>query len=338
MFTFPLLIGDIGGTTSRFALLSGQGAPPSRLSVMATARHTTPSDAIRAALAALRGEAPRAAFLGVAGRVDGPVVRLTNAPWVVNAAQIGMDLGLSAVSLVNDYVPVAALLPALDRESTGALVHVGPSLPPVQGNRIAMGPGTGLGASACIPVQERSWLQPTEAGHMSFGACDSEELAIWPRIERAGARIAVETVLSGPGLVRLYRAVARREGSEQLHLLTPAEVIAAASSERDEIASEALGLFFSLLGRFAGDMALAFNASGGVYLASGILPRIVGLLDKSRFRQAFERKDPFESAMARIPTFVVTQPEPAMAGLALIAGAPDRFVFQTYGWSAAGAS
>ncbi|WP_442000782.1 glucokinase [Microvirga sp. 2TAF3] len=323
---------DIGGTYSRYAVLPAPSGPLSRLITIATTRHATPSVAIRSALKALGAPSPRSALLGVAGCVNASSVRLTNAPWNIDAARIGADLSLSSVMLINDYVPVAAALPLIDIGQPGECTRIGPSIPCGEGTLVALGPGTGLGAAACIPVQDRYWLQPTEAGHMDFGACETDELAIWPLIERAGGRITAETVLSGPGLVRLYRAAVRRIGRKPPSC-TPAEVIAAASSGGNEAASEAVRLFLSLLGRFAGDLALIFNATGGVYFGSGILPRIVDLLDRGGFRLAFERKAPFESVMARIPTFVISRPEPAMSGLMSIVSAPDRFVFQAHGWS-----
>ncbi|WP_407664082.1 glucokinase [Microvirga alba] len=308
------------------------GEPLSRLITMATSLHTTPGMAIRSALNALGGPSPRSALLGVAGRVDAPTVRLTNASWTIDAAEIGADLGLSSAMLVNDYVPVAAALPLLEVGQPVEIARIGPAIPCGQGNRVALGPGTGLGAAACIPVRGRYWLQPTEAGHVDFGACDADELAIWPLIDRVGGRITAETVLSGPGLTRLHHAAAQRRGQVPPSL-TPAEVIAAASYGKDEAASDAVRHFLSLLGRFAGDLALIFNATGGVYFGSGILPRVIDLLDRGDFRRAFERKSPFEAVMTRIPTFVITRPEPAILGLTSIANAPDRFIFEAHGWA-----
>ncbi len=294
-----------------------------------TTQHAAPSAAIRFALQELGGPPPRSAFIGLAGRVDGPVARLTNAPWVVDAAWIGSELNLEKVVLLNDYIPVAAATLLLDPEHPGELVRIGPVLPGRQGLRLALGPGTGFGAAACLPVQDRYWLQSTEAGHTDFGACTPEDLALWPLIEAVGGRISAETLLSGPGLVRLYHATANRIGIIPA-CNTPADVLLAAESGA---ASEALRHFVSLLGRFAGDLALILSACGGVFLGSGIPPRIIDVLGRGEFRSAFERKTPFETVMSAVPTFVIIHPEPAMAGLAMIASHPDRFMFEAHGWS-----
>jgi glucokinase len=333
MFTFPILIGDIGGTYSRFAIQPGPDEPLSDLVTTATTLHAEPTLAIRAALEKLGGPRPCSAFFGVAGRVSAPVVHLTNASWIVDAGQIGSALGLSKVVLVNDYIPVAAATVILNPQRSDEIVQIGQVAPSEQGPRLALGPGTGLGSAVCMPLQGRYWLQSTEAGHVDFGACEPDELALWPLIDHVKGRVAAETVLSGSGIIRLYTAYARRNRTQPT-LRTPAEILKAAATGQDESALEAIRLFSSLLGRFAGDLALIFGASGGVFLGSGIPRRIVSTLDDGSFRVAFQRKAPFEAAMRKIPTFVITSPEPGMSGLASIASNPDRFLFETHEWLA----
>ena len=333
MFTFPVLVGDIGGTTSRFAILPGPGGDLSRPVLMPTASRATPIMAIRTALDELGGEHPRSAFLGIAGRVDSSVVRLTNAPWIVDAERIGVDIGLSNVVLVNDYIPVAAATLLLNPERTDELVQLGPTLPCGKGARLALGSGTGLGVAACIPVGQRHWLHSSEAGHIDFGACQVEELATWPFIDRPGGRITAEAVLSGPGLVRLYGAIARRIGAPAT-CEEPSDVIAKAVGRQERAASEATRLFASLLGRFAGDLTLILGATGGVFLGSGIPRRIPSMLGHGELRTAFEHKAPFEELMRKTATFIITHPEPGMLGLALVASAPDQYIFEAHGWTA----
>ncbi|WP_414473890.1 glucokinase [Microvirga sp. M2] len=332
MFTFPVLIGDIGGTTSRFAILPCANGEVPRLVVMPTASHETPTLAIRSALVELGGQPPRSAFLGIAGRVGSSVVSLTNASWTVDAERIGIDMGLLQVTLVNDYVPVAAATLVLDPRRVDELVPIAPVLACGTGARLAVGSGTGLGVSACIPVGRRHWLQSTEAGHINFGACAADELATWPYIDRLAGRITAEAVLSGPGLVRLYGAIARRTGALPV-CEEPADVIARAVDREERAAPEAARLFASLLGRFAGDLALILGTTGGVFFGGGIPRRILGLLGHGELRTAFDHKAPFEAVMRKTPTFIITHPEPGMMGLAMVASAPEQFIFESHGWA-----
>ncbi|MEH3116560.1 MAG: glucokinase [Methylorubrum populi] len=330
MFEFPVLIGDVGGTNARFGLIETKGAAPRILSREATAGHSDPSAAIRASLGACDAPAPRSAILAIAGRVDAPAVQLTNADWRVDAAAIGRDFGLARVALVNDYVPVAAGAAGIEPDD---LTPIGPETSDTRGPRLVLGPGTGFGAAALIPYEDRLAVVSTEAGHTDLGPTDAEEAEIWPAVERVGGRVTVETLLSGSGLARLHAAVraVRAGGDGTLH--DPAEITEAGLSGEDPHARAALALFGKLLGRVCGDLALTFLATGGVYIGGGIAPRIVPLLREGAFREAFERKAPFAAQMRTIPTSVITVKDPAFSGLAALAGEGRRFVYHGQAWT-----
>lgn len=330
MFEFPVLLGDIGGTNARFAVLPRPHAAAIALPRTFTAAHPGPVEALRAALQGQDCPPPRSALIAVATRVDAPVVRLTNAAWVIDAAQMGAELGLSRVVVVNDYVPVAASL-AMFRMGSADLARLGPELAAGTGVKLVLGPGTGLGAAALLPLGDRWAVQPTEAGHVDFGPSNAEEMALWPLIERAGGRITAETLLSGPGLWRLYSATSRAQGSSAL-CSSPEAVTQAGLLGRERLAVDTVRLFARLLGRFAGDLALIFGATGGVFIASGIAPTMVPFLDTADFRASFADKAPFDAVMGAIPTFVIMHPEPALVGLSGIVSDPGRFLFDQQGW------
>ncbi len=324
MFDFPVLLGDIGGTNARFAILPEAGATAAHLPQVLTADFPDPVEAIRAALSGTVAPRPRSAILAVAAPVESAVVRMTNVGWTFDAAQIASTFDFSRVTLVNDYTPVAAALAGLPEEG---LARLGSALPERRGPRLVLGPGTGLGVAALVPAGERLRVVSTEAGHIDFGPTSEDEAAVWRHIEPVGGRVTAEVILSGPGLLRLYTALTAVRGEAPM-LTQPSEVQAAGQSGRDPRAAEALDWFARLLGRYAGDLALVFGA-GGVYLASGIAPRILDVLGQGGFRAAFERKAPHEALLRRIPTWVVTHPEPALHGLAAIAAAPGRFIFES---------
>jgi len=330
MFEFPVLLGDIGGTNVRFTVLPGPAVPAISLPRTHTSDHAGVVEAIRSALHGQDCPRPRSALIAVAARVDSPAVHLTNAAWTIDAAEIGSALGLSSVVLVNDYVPVAASLASFGAIEDG-LARLGPEVPVGPGAKLVLGPGTGLGAAALLPLGKRFAVQPTEAAHVDFGPSDEFEMALWPGIERVGGRVTAETLLSGPGLMRLYRACALTKG-HRVTCSTPEEVTRTGLAG-DELALATLRLFARLLGRFAGDLALIFGASGGVYIGSGIAPTIVDLLGAGDFRAGFEDKAPYADLMAGTATFVIMRPEPALAGLSAIASDPDRFLFEKQTWA-----
>jgi glucokinase len=330
--SYPLLVGDIGGTNARFGILD---APDGALTVLPralTSEHPDPVAAIGATLQAERWVRPRSALLAIATRVEGPVVRMTNAGWTVDARAIAAAFDLDSVRLVNDFVPVAAALTAL-RTEVGQPVPLGPELPERPGPRVALGPGTGLGAAALLPVGAHWAIHSTEAGHTDFGPLHDDEFALWPLLERAHGRITAEAVLSGPGLLRIYRALAQL-GDAVPTCGTPEEVSARGLSGQDVLATDALHLFGRLLGRFAGDLALVFAASS-VFVGGGVAPKIAAILSQGEFRAAFERKAPFDHWMEAVPTFLLADPDPALTGLRAILADPDRFAFKSAGWQRA---
>jgi glucokinase len=314
----PALIGDIGGTNARFALIDRSG-PIMRFPDERTANHATIDDAIDRVLrsAELR---PRSALLALAGPIAGDAVQLTNCDWVVQPKRLIARFGLADAILLNDFealsLSLADLGPAdLDQVGGGA------ALP--ERARLVVGPGTGLGAGALIHARG-SWIAiPGEGGHIDLGPVSARDMAIWPHIERRG-RVSAETLLCGPGLVRLYRAVAATNDASA-DLATPADVVAAGLAGSDPIAAEAIHLFATYLGRFAGDLALVFVALGGVYLAGGISGRIAPALKTGAFREAFLDKHPHRGLLERISTAIITKPDAALAGIAAFARAPARF-------------
>jgi glucokinase len=329
MFAFPVLLGDIGGTNARFAVLPAPGQPIHFLPRALTAMAPGPVEAITAVLEGYDGPAPRSAMIAVATRVDKPAIRLTNAHGTIDSEAIGAALNLERVSLVNDYTPVAASVTVLS-EDGGDLAPIGQCTASPSGTRIVLGPGTGFGMAALVPVEDRFAILATEAGHVEFGPALDEEVMLWPHLERVGGRVTAEVVLSGPGLFRLSKALAVHRRIE-CPFRVPNDVLNAARAG-DPLAIGALEIFGRWLGRFAGDLALTFEASGGVFIAGGIAPRMVDILQEGGFRQAFDHKAPHDSWARGVPAYVIVNPEPALQGLAALVTNPERFVFQSQGW------
>jgi glucokinase len=195
--------------------------------------------------------------------------------------------------------------------------------------RVVLGPGTGLGAGALVHARS-TWVPvPGEGGHIDLGPQTERDFAIWPHIERGpttkhGNRIAAESLISGGGMLRLYRAIAATDGVAP-KLTTPEQVTEAGLNRTDPKAIEALTLFATYLGRIAGDFALIFMAYGGVFLSGGIAPRIAAALKGGAFRQAFVDKPPHQALLERMATAIVVQPEAALIGIAAFARSPTLF-------------
>ncbi|AMJ60883.1 glucokinase [Bosea sp. PAMC 26642] len=318
-FVYPVLVADIGGTNCRLSLVPEAGAPHESLARIGTGSHATPEAAFESVLSTL-SERPRSAVLAVAGPLDGRSAQLTNAGWHFDGAAIASALSLEQGLLVNDFEALAASLAVLGEKDVTTLV---PGRPEAEGLRLVLGPGTGFGAAALLRRGDRGVLVPTESGHIGVGPEDPTEEKIWPALAADLPRVTVESLLSGDGLVRFHRAVASQ--SRMLEPDVSAADVTTLALDGDPVALMAVVCFWRLLARVAGDLALAFKATGGVYIAGGIVPRLLPLADPATIRAVFCGKPPMEDLTSRFALHVITAHDAAEQGLAAIAAAPERF-------------
>ena len=318
-FPFPALLIDIGGTNVRIARMQSADAPLSAPKHLRTGDYSGLAEAV--ALAAGGHEKPRSLIACGAGPVVGRTLKLTNAPWLIDGPQVAASLGLEQGLLLNDFEAQALSLPAILREWT---LEIGPALPDAAGPRVILGPGTGLGVAALLEVAGRYVPLASEASHLDFGPQEPDEWAVFPFLERAHGRVSTESVMSGPGLARLHRARLASRGLA-VPVCDGASVGAAACADTNGEEAASVRLFWRQIARFAGDMAITYLATGGVTLAGGILPQLVGLLDAAAFRRAFEAKAPVDGLARRIGVRLVTAPDVVLAGMAAIARQPDSY-------------
>ncbi len=319
VFAHPVLVADIGGTNCRLSLVTRPGAAHEPLARIGTGAFPTPGQALESVLATLP-ERPRSAVLAVAGPVEGRGAQLTNANWHFDGPALARELGLEQGLLVNDFEALAASLAVLGGDDVETLV---PGRPQSLGLRLILGPGTGFGAAAFLRRHDRGVLVPTEAGHIGVGPEDATESKIWPALSAGVPRVTVEHLLSGDGLVRLHRAVAQGSGMREADI--SAADITMLALDGDPAALMTVVCFWRLLARVAGDLALAFKATGGVYIAGGIVPRLLSLADRPTIHAVFAGKPPMEDLAACFALHVVTAPDAAQKGLAAMAENPARF-------------
>ena len=318
-FPFPVLLSDIGGTNVRFALAKAPGVPLEHGPHLKTSDHPTLEAAI-AATRALFSAAPHSMIACAAGPIDGRRVKMTNAAWMIDGAAVAAAAKLEQGLLLNDFEAQALSLAALPAASTqwigGPREGTGPQL--------VLGPGTGLGVSLLLTIGQKYVALPSEAGHVDFGATNLEEAAIWSKMAGPPFRMSAEALLSGPGLVRLHFARLATLGKE-ISKLDEVSLVSEAHAHPDGEEARTLRLFWDLIARFAGDMALAFLAKGGVTFAGGILPKITAFLDEKNFRAHFEAKAPYTQLMQKIGTRLIITPDSVLDGMAAIAATPERY-------------
>ncbi|CDZ26199.1 glucokinase [Neorhizobium galegae] len=318
---FPILIGDIGGTNARFSILLDADGEPKPFPNVRTADYPTIDEAIQKIVLEGSSIKPRSAILAIAGPIDGDEIDLTNCDWVVRPKGMIADLGFEDVLVVNDFEAQALAIAAMPDEYRETL---GANNEPHMASRVVLGPGTGLGVAGLVYARHMWFPVPGEGGHVDVGPRSERDFEIFPHLKRIEGRVSAEEILSGRGVVNIYQAVCAAD-AVQPAFSDPADVTAHGLNGGNSQAVETLSLFATYLGRVAGDMALIFMARGGVYLAGGISQKIIPALKGPEFRAAFEDKAPHTELMGTIPTFVVTHPQAALAGLASFARTPSAY-------------
>ena len=311
-----LLIGDIGGTNARFALANPDEPGFSAQKVLECATFATADDAIREYLESAGAGTPDAICLAAAGPIVNEQVRFTNNPWTLAVADLRAEFEISRVRLLNDFEAIAYSVPWLKQDE---LMDIGlPEAEPF-GNDYTigvLGPGTGLGSVGLVRRGDLLIPLPSEASHGGFAAETQVQLDILTQLRERFDRVSSERVVSGQGVENLYWALTRIHNDKRAQL-TAAEIFGA-SPEDNPRATEAVELFYEILGQVAGDLALALGANA-IFIAGGIAQRYPERLADSRFRTGFEHKGRHRSLMERVPTLLITHPQPGLLGAAYCA-------------------
>lgn len=246
--------------------------------------------------------------LAVAGPVadDGRSAKITNLPWTIDAAALEREFGLGRLRLVNDFAGAAMGVTALAPDE---LVTLQAGEPLAAGVKLVVGAGTGLGMAVLVPDGAGYRVLPSEGGHVGFAPADEAQARVWAALSREHGRVTNERVVSGPGLEAIHRILA----GETLAAVNITERALAGS---DAAARHSVDVFIKAYGAFAGDMALAVMARGGVYLAGGIAAKILPLLRSGAFIEAFDAKAEHAPLAARMPVHVVGDPLLGLRGVA----------------------
>ena len=307
---------DIGGTHARFALAEISGGVVTKLgdaTTLKTSDHASFQTAWEEFGRIAGAPLPSAAAIAIAGPVNGDVIKFTNNPWIIRPAMIREKLKVDCFTLVNDFEAVGhAVAQASDDHF---ITLTGPDTPlPSHGTISILGPGTGLGVAHIWREQGTYHVQATEGGHIDFAPLDAIEDAILARLRKRYRRVSVERVISGPGLVDIYEALAAIEGRAVMSHDDKALWQLGTNGE-DSLAAAAVDRFCLSLGSIAGDIALAQGAAG-VVIAGGLGLRIKDTLLRSGFAQRFCAKGRFEALMAALPVKLITHPQPGLFGAA----------------------
>ena len=305
------LVADIGGTHARLALADPDGRRVEQERIYASGDFPGLEPILADYLGAV-GRRPAIGCLAVAGPIadDGRRARFTNLPWAIDADALASRFGLRRLTLANDFAAAALGITACPPST---LVTLQAGEPVADGPRVVVGAGTGLGCALLLPEGPGWRVVPGEGGHMAFGPIDALQGDLWRHLAGELGRVTAESVVSGPGLERIYRFLAPRAQP-----LSAADIASQAAAEPAGAAGRALDIFLAAYGAFAGDLAMTVLARGGVFLAGGIAARLADRLPGSPFLAAFNAKAEHAALAARMPVCIATDGALGLRGAALL--------------------
>ncbi len=318
-----ILAGDIGGTNARLTFYREENG-----NFKAEREHVFKSsefrglDEIVLKFVSESGLHPTIASFGIAGPVRNGRVEASNLPWVIESSRLAQDLQLDSVSLINDLEAQAWGIQCLGPSDTVALNQL--CNPNPSGNQAVVAAGTGLGEAGLIWDGERHHIFACEGGHVDFAPRNELEVDLFRYLLGRFGHVSYERIVSGPGLVNVYLFLKdTHRGEEPLWLRDEiaagdpgAAISRAAVSAKAPLAEQALDLWISIYGAEAGNMALKILATGGVFLAGGIAPKLLPQLAGPLFMQAFLSKGRMQSLLETIPVRVVTNGKTGLLGAA----------------------
>jgi glucokinase len=307
------LVGDVGGTNARLALVDSQGHIRNPRTFPCR-DYASLADIVAEYIETTAGrKRPPRAVLAVAGPVVDGEIEFTNLDWVVSEGDLLAHFEFEAVELINDFAAQALACPLLEGPDLRVL---GPAL--LRGSRecpmLALGAGTGFGVAGLARSERGDVPISTEGGHAGFAPADEVEVEVLRRLGAKYGRVSIERILSGQGLHDLYTILAELQG--EAAVLPDEAAVTAQGMAGDPLAAATIDRFARILGSVAGDLALTFGARGGVFVSGGIAPRIAEKLATGAFRQRFEDKGRLSDYVQDIPTYLVLHPYPAIVGAA----------------------
>jgi len=319
-----LLAGDIGGTKTLLRLFKTGGE------VLAERRFDSVSfTSLEQAVAGFLSDFPAislaAACFGVAGPVEGGRANITNLPWQIDEASIAEEFRIPQVRLINDFQAVAYGIEALEIQDLATLQA---GAPQECGVRAVIGAGTGLGEGFMVWQGGYYAAFPSEGSHADFAPTDALQIKLLRYLAARYGHVSYERLVSGPGLVNIFDFLRDTRGQQitaelqsEMKAGDPAAAISGfAMAGKDDLAVSALDLFARIYGAEAGNLALKVLARGGVYIAGGIAPQIMGKLEDGEFLRAFADKGRFAGLLGDIPVHVVLNPKVGLLGAVRVAG------------------
>lgn len=315
------LAGDLGGTNTRLLAVERDGTKSLRRyeAVYDSQEADNFTDILQRFITENALPSIDGVCFAVAGPVQGDSAKITNLPWSIHVAELKEIFQTDSVLLINDFSGVAHGIAQIEERD---LLTLQAAEPQVNGPRLVLGAGTGLGMAIIARSTDSEHIIETEAGHIGFAPTDAEQFELLKFWQERIARVTNETFLSGKGIARIfdfYTSQTQTPASAQMlasmkHEEPAAVINLYATKYKEPLALKTMQCFANIYAAVAGDMALACKATGGVYLTGGIAPNTLTFLQTDQFIHRFNNKPPMQALMATIPVHVVLNTSVGLLG------------------------
>ena len=316
-----ILAGDIGGTNARLALFDVRNGQFNLVTAtIFPSRNYSGLDQIVTEFVATSGVHPAQACFGVAGPVTNGEVETSNLPWKIQSRRLADELKINTALLINDLEATGWGVGAMSGDDLVALTQISSTT----GNQALIAAGTGLGEGGLYWDGSRHHVFASEGGHCDFAPANELQLELFGYLHARYGHVSYERVLSGPGLVNIFEFL-RDTGrgkvpgwlSAEMKVMDPAAAISAAAMDaKCPMSEQAMDIFVSIFGAEAGNLGLKIKATGGVFLAGGIAPKILAKLATPLFLDAFLSKGRLRHLMEVMPVNVIINDKLALLGAA----------------------
>jgi glucokinase len=305
------LVGDIGGTNARFALVAPGKSELMSIKTLQCTKFETVQEAINSYISSINDAEIVSACIASAGTTHLDIFKPANNDWVINKSNVSSALNDIQVNWINDFSAQALATTTL-KDNDVIVINQGAIQP--ERVRLVIGPGTGLGTCGLINSSS-GWVPlPAQGGHSDFAPNSSLEIEIWTLLQKQFGHVAVERILSGPGIVNLYKALCQINGKEAL-FNSPSEITSAAIKVNpDSMSKETLHLFCQIFGSVTGTIALSTGCLGGIYITSDLVRNFLEFFIDSDFLKSFEDKGRLKYYMTDIPIFISTKGNMGLIG------------------------
>jgi len=336
-----LLAGDIGGTKTILRLVETSEESPALKNIYeASYRSGDFPDLVpmvQQFLLKANTPTPQKACFAIAGPVVNNTAKLTNLAWFLDTERLAQELGIASISLINDFAAVGYGIFGLSTDDVLTL-QAGKHKP--EAPIAIIGAGTGLGQGFLIKQGNYYQIFPSEGGHADFAPRSELEFQLMKYLldKHDIQRVSVERVVSGLGIVSIYQFLRDRKhttespeiakivrtweqeaGQPEKSVDPGAAIGKAAVQKSDRLCEQTLEIFVDAYGAEAGNLALKLLPYGGLYIAGGIAPKILPLIQNGNFLLNFSQKGRMRPLLEEIPVYIVLNQQVGLIGAALCA-------------------